>query len=80
MAQIEVKIIFDVKGGVDPDVVRQCATDAGLHVERVIPAIGAIFGSCEESVIGKLKVLKGVVRVAPEGRIQLPPTSSNVPQ
>lgn len=80
MAQIEVKVIFDVKGGTDPEAIRRCAADAGLNVDRMIPAIGVIFGSCEESVVGKLKDLKGVLRVAPEGRIQLPPASPKVPQ
>lgn len=80
MAQIEVKVIFDVKGGVSADSVCASATEAGLKVERLLPDIGAIFGSCDEADLRELAKLEGVLRVAPEGRFKLPPMSKDIPQ
>ncbi|WP_208349644.1 hypothetical protein [Pseudaestuariivita rosea] len=80
MSKIEIKVIFDTKAGVDADEIQRCVTDAGMEVDRCIPAIGALFGSCEESEIPKLQDIKGVLRVAPEGTVQLPPFSPKVPQ
>ncbi|NSX55282.1 hypothetical protein [Parasulfitobacter algicola] len=80
MAQVDIKVIVDIKGGTDPEDVSRSAAQMGMQVERVIPMIGAIYGSCDADNICKLEELKGVLRVAPESHVQLPPISPKIPQ
>lgn len=80
MAQISVKIGYDVKSSIEPEALCALAVEHGLTVEQVMPAIGVIFGSCDASDLGKLERLKGVLRVSHEDTFQLPPLSSDAPQ
>ncbi|MFQ6547035.1 hypothetical protein AADZ90_003710 [Aestuariibius sp. 2305UL40-4] len=80
MPRIDVKVFADIKGGADLEDVTARAAAEGLKVEQVISRIGAIFGSCDEARIERLRALDGVSRVAPEGQVQLPPRSPDIPQ
>ncbi len=74
------KIIVDLNGGAKIEDVRQRVSNAGVRIERVIPAIGAIFGLCDDADMEGLRALNGVARVAQEGHVQLPPRSRDIPQ
>ncbi|WP_324751774.1 hypothetical protein [Roseovarius sp. Pro17] len=74
------KIIVDLNGGARIEDVQQRVSNAGVKVEHVIPAIGAIFGLCDDADMDSLRALNGVARVAQEGHVQLPPRSRDIPQ
>lgn len=80
MAQVSVKIIYDTKSHADADSICEHAAELGLNVEQIIPVIGAVFGSCDDSVMDKLANLDGVLRVSAEGTFQHPPLSPDKPQ
>ncbi|MBY5933532.1 hypothetical protein KUV51_11025 [Tateyamaria omphalii] len=80
MTTIAVKVIYDDACGTDVEVICERAAEQGLKVEQVMPMLCAIFGSCDDSVLGDLAKLEGVLRVSPEGTVQLPPLSPDIPQ
>lgn len=80
MTQIAVKVVYDARGGVDAETICAKGTELGLTVEQVMPALGCIFGSCDDSILDKLVSLEGVLRVSPEGTFQLAPISPDEPQ
>jgi hypothetical protein len=51
---------------------------AGMEVEEVLPALGAVTGSAEGSQLAALGDVEGVSDVEPARAIQLPPPDSPV--
>ncbi|MDQ4071472.1 MAG: hypothetical protein M3088_01165 [Actinomycetota bacterium] len=51
---------------------------AGMEVDDVLPALGAVTGSAEDSRLGALGEVEGVSDVEPARAIQLPPPDSPV--
>lgn len=80
MVQISIKMVYDLKGGFDAVAICELVTKQGMVVERVIPSLGIVFGSCDDSDLDKLASLEGVLRVSSEGTFQLPPLSPDTPQ
>jgi hypothetical protein len=80
ISRVEVKIVVDCKDDVGIENVRHRLAAAGVEVDRVMPAIGTIFGSCEDTEMEQLNGIEGVTRVQPEGTVKLPPFSPDVPQ
>jgi hypothetical protein len=48
----------------------------GFSVDQVLDEIGAITGAADESVVPKLRAVKGVSDVSPEGTIDIGPPDS----
>lgn len=80
MTTIAVKVIYDAECGTDVEVICERVSELGLTVEQVMPKLCAIFGSCDDSKLDDLAKLEGVLRVSPEGTVQLPPLSPDIPQ
>ena len=45
----------------------------GFSVDQVLDEIGAITGAADESVVAKLRAIKGVADVSPDGAIDIGP-------
>lgn len=62
------------------EAVATAVSKSGLRVERVIPAIGAIYGRGDEACMAALEAVDGVERVRVAGAVQLAPFDPAVPQ
>lgn len=51
---------------------------AGMEVEEVLPALGAVTGSADASQLTALANVKGVSDVEPARAVQLPPPESPI--
>lgn len=80
MARIPLKVVVDEDHISQTEKLSRTAALAGLDVESVIPEIGVIYGSGEESLIDTLSQVEGVQNVDRESAFQLPPMSESVPQ
>lgn len=60
------------------DEVAERLRSAGMEVEEVLPALGAVTGSAEDSRLVALAEVEGVSDVEPARTIQLPPPDSPV--
>jgi hypothetical protein len=69
--------VADSHAGDLADLVAQLAL-AGLQVEQVLPAVGVITGSVEESQVAQIAALPGVAAVEQQTRFQLPPPDAGV--
>jgi hypothetical protein len=47
--------------------------EKGFAVDQVLDEIGAITGAADESVIGKVRAIRGVAEVSPESDIDIGP-------
>jgi hypothetical protein len=80
MARIPLKVVVDDDHILQTEKLSQAAARAGLSVESVMPEIGVIYGSGEESLIDTLSQVEGVQDVDRETDFQLPPMSESIPQ
>jgi hypothetical protein len=80
MARISLKVVLDDAHISQTEKLSRTAAGAGLDVESVIPEIGVIYGSGDESLIDTLSRVEGVQDVDREAAFQLPPMSEIVPQ
>ncbi len=51
---------------------------AGMDVEEVLPALGAVTGSADPSQLAALREVEGVLDVEPAREVRLPPPDSPV--
>ena len=59
------------------DVAEELRT-SGLSVKKIMPAIGTITGSVEETRMGKLRSVRGIVAVEVSREYRVPPPQSNI--
>lgn len=52
--------------------------EKGFTVDQVLDEIGAITGAADESVVSKLRAIRGVADVSPEGDIDIGPPDAPV--
>lgn len=62
------------------EAVATAVSRVGVRVERVIPAIGAIYGRGDEACMPAVEAVDGVERVRLAGRVQLAPSDPTIPQ
>lgn len=60
------------------DEVVERLSSAGMEVEEVLPALGAVTGSAERSQLTALSHVEGVAAVEASRTIQLPPPESSI--
>lgn len=80
MAEISIKVVIDDAHLDQTETLSHRCEELGLHVQTVIPEIGTIFGTADESLLDKLCNLEGVENATTERGYQLPPMSEDVPQ
>lgn len=80
MTRIPLKVVVDDDHILHTEKLSQTVARAGLNVESVIPEIGIIYGSGDESLIDTLSQVEGVQEVGRETAFQLPPMSESIPQ
>jgi hypothetical protein len=59
------------------DLVRRLAL-AGMQVRQVLPTLGVITGSVDDSGLAALEALPGVAAVEQQASVQLPPPDADV--
>lgn len=79
MSMVDVKVVIDDAHLGAQDQVRAAVAAMGLNIETCIPEIGTIFGSADESVVPRLRLVDGVQQARSETRFSLP-DDSEAPQ
>lgn len=83
MPRFKVTITVDADHMDKLDSVRRDLESAGVKVEDMIPAIGAVFGESDQKALDLLRHVKGIEAVSPEnpdGDVKLPPLNPKIPQ
>ncbi|WP_414833316.1 hypothetical protein [Afifella sp. YEN Y35] len=80
MADIALKVVVDEAHIGKTDVVSRSAVKVGMRVESIVPEIGVIYGSGDETLLASLAKVEGVQKVDKETSFCLPPCSEKVPQ
>ena len=80
MATLDMAITVEHAYRASMESVARDVSSLGLTVERVLPAIGAIYGRGDESCLSRLREVSGVARVRPAGTVRLAPFDPAVPQ
>ncbi len=83
MPKFKVTITVDADHMDKLDNVRRDLEAAGVKVDDMIPAIGAVFGEADQTGLDLLRHVKGIEAVSPEspdGGIKLPPLNPKIPQ
>lgn len=62
------------------DTVASAVRGCGVSVERIIPAIGAIYARGDEATMPQILAVSGVEAVREAGRVQLAPPDPASPQ
>lgn len=68
--------IVTTGGGRSTKEVAKDLKEKGFSVDQVLDEIGAITGAADESVVSKLRAIKGVTDVSPDAPIDIGPPDS----
>ncbi len=80
MATLDMAITVERSYRTSMDSVARDVSSLGVTVERVLPAIGAIYGRADEACLPRLREVSGVERVRPAGTVRLAPFDPGIPQ
>ncbi|WP_160010950.1 hypothetical protein [Rhizobium sp. 18055] len=80
MSRLSYAVVIDDNHFDETSAIAETISRQGFKVDRVLPEIGAIYGSAEEALVGRLRDIAGVEEVRESRDIQMPPFREGIPQ
>lgn len=80
MRNVPLKVVIDDAHLSAQDAVQRAVAAVGLRIEECFPEIGTIFGSVDESLVGRIERVDGVLHAQQEAGYRVPPLDPKTPQ
>jgi hypothetical protein len=80
MSRLSYAVVVDDNHFDETSAIAETISRQGFKVESVMPEIGAIYGSAEEAIVGRLRDIEGIEDVRESHDIQMPRFHEGIPQ
>ncbi|TFL17868.1 hypothetical protein [Jannaschia formosa] len=80
MSDVGVKVVVDDAHLERLSEVADMLTARGMRIATTLEPLGVILGEAEETSLGSLGEVEGVLRAEREGTVRLPPMDDDIPQ
>ncbi len=80
MSRLSYAVVIDDDHVDETNSIAETISRQGFKVESVMPDIGAIYGSAEETIVGRLRAIEGVEEVRESHDVEAPPFREGIPQ